>query len=450
MVFGFSSKCRTTSKALLPLLLIALLALNASAQQTVNLTGLQIALKTLPYIESAPLSDGLLSYTQHCEGSKCEYVGSSYKQSRAWLVLAYVQLYHATGDKNYVVKAREAMNQLLTDCNPVDDAECYYLGVQAEAAYGITGDDRYLGYLREIDPRLIPLGGSSEDEMLKAIAARELALAYKHKVFNEPVQIISALNVLLQGTGSMEPLIVHDGVELKKSSCWTYLAFTEFYRTIDGMGDGATLFYGVNVSYAKPSVLSPPKKFFDEFDFETLPSEIRFHTLSLTQLEPCAEVALDLYDFTGDERYKNQTVSMLTTFLNQNWDSEYSKKYVGDNSFTSQSCRSGADGITCYRNNKVFTDNAYAVYLFSRMKDQVFTVQTGVPVNYVDTPQVDSSYPTTTTSLKETTVTTIPPAGPSGGSDWIVPALIMVIAIAVIVIYLKSTKSSDGKRSSKK
>jgi len=371
----------------------------------VNLTGLDIALKTLPYVESLPARGDYVSYGSHCEGETCTFLNTAYPQSRAWPVLAYAQLYDVTGDKVYLDKANSTMERLLSDCDPNTNVRCYYIGVQADAAYRLIGDDRYLDYLRGVDITQVYLEDREDEYMKTAIMSRQLAVAYKNGLYPYPHFVLMGLDVAERGLKSMNPLIVQGGVGLPKHACWTYLGWTEFYKVLsDEEGEFIVLNYSntgpieYNVSILKASVLRKMRNFYDGFSFETLSSNPEVYALTLTDLEPCAEGLLDMYGITSDKRYKQKAVSLLEGLLDRHWDSEYLPKYAGDNSFTSQGCRKSGEDYTCYRANKILTDNAYAIYLFARLKDEVFQVnalETGAatpqhnPVKYFKVPQED-------------------------------------------------------------
>lgn len=410
-------------------LILAFIVLSANSA-AVDVSGLDVAVKTLPFLESMPEKNGLIIYSKHCESGKCTPLTQAYPQSRAWIVLAYAGLYEATGDQKYLDEATQNMEDLLADCPPYSGADCQYIGVQAEKIYTLTKNKEYLDYLKGLNEQLIPRGGG--DDMLKAIAARELALAYKQGIYNTPVQLVGALKILMLDIDEGGVLLTHEGVELKRHSCWNQLAWTEFYKALDVRDDNEVILSGMTVAKIKPQVLKQPTKFFDAINFETLSETSSVYTLTLTELEPCAEGLLDMYEITGDDAYKKKALALLGGILDRHWDSEYTKKYVGDNSFTAQGCREGDGEYTCYRNNKILTDNAYAIYLYSRLKDEKFSLDE-TQVVYLEEPKLDPDLMPEIAHLAKTTTTSQPKITEQAKTK---TQYIIVIALLVILVAL--------------
>jgi hypothetical protein len=350
----------------------------------------------------------------------------------------------------YREKAEDTMKRLLSDCDPNTNVRCYYVGVQADAAYHLIGDDRYLDYLRGVDVTQVLLEDREDEYMKSAIMARQLALAYKNGLYAYPHFVLMGLEVSEMGLKNMNPLIVHEGVELPRHGCWMYLGWTEFYKVLaDEEGDFIVLNYSntgpieYNATVLKRSLLRRIRKFYDGFPFETLSSNPEAYPITLTDLEPCAEGLLDMYEITDDKRYREKAVSLLEGFLDRHWDSEYLPKYNGDNSFTSQGCRRSEDSYTCYRANKILTDNAYAIYLFARLKDEVFQInalETGAatpqhnPVKYFKVPQEDPELAKpTSTSIKST-----PKSTEEESKKQLIAVILLLAAIAVYVIHSKT------------
>ncbi|MFH1789296.1 MAG: hypothetical protein ABH834_07945 [Candidatus Altiarchaeota archaeon] len=418
--------------------IIACLFLSANSA-ALQVSGLDVAVKTIPFLETMPEKDGLIVYSKHCENKECTPLTQAYPQSRAWVVLAYTQLYEATGDQQYLTKAEDAMEKLLINCPPDSGADCQYIGVQAEKLYTLTSDERYLEYLKGLDEKLIPRGGG--DDMLKAIAARELALAYKHGIYNKPVQLVGALKMLTLDIDGGDTLLEYEGIELKRHSCWSQLAWIEFYKALDARDDDEVVLSGMTVAKIKPQVLKQPETFFKTINFETLSSTPNIYVLTLTELEPCAEGLIDMYEITGDEDYRNRALAFLNGLLDRHWDAEYSVKYVGDNSFTAQGCRASNEGEhTCYRNNKILTDNAYATYLYARVKDEKFTVNEKEIV-YLEEPILDPDLIPEIAHLPKTTTSTKPTVTEQTKAKTPYLSLIALLAVVLAAAYVISQKN---------
>jgi hypothetical protein len=155
------------------------------------------------------------------------------------------------------------------------------------------------------------------------------------------------------------------------------------------------------------------------------------YTIQLLDLEPCAESLINLYEITGDEKYKREAVALLSVLLENNWDSEYSKKYVGDNGFTSQGCSKSENWTSCYNNPKLLNENAHAAYLFARLYDTVFTIPTDVEVRNYKNPQEEDK-------------ATIAEAPALSRNTKIILA-VLAISLTLLYIYLKG-KQAKRKR----
>lgn len=374
------------------LLFTSLLPGISFAQQTASFSGLDIAKSVLPFLEQVPQKDDKLIYLQNCEGDTCQFAQDAFKQTRAWVVLAYVGLYNATNEKAYLDKAKAQMEKLLKNCDP-NDPECLYIGVQGEALYRLTGDQKYLKYLENLDPGYVSQPSRVLQGMLNAIYARELVLAYKHKLFDDLVAIYKAFYLVQLHLNEAPTLLRSNGVELKQTACWTYLANTEFYNVLNGIDEQKTIAKDMTAGKLKSLLFLKPQKvqtatfreFFDNFDFASFANENKdIYAVNLTELEPCAEALLNYYDATKEEKYKQKAVALLSYIVDRHWDSATSKKYDGDNAFVAQGCRSAQDGVACYKNLKILTDNAYAVYLFSRVKNESFGAASKAVTYYQD------------------------------------------------------------------
>jgi hypothetical protein len=197
-----------------------------------------------------------------------------------------------------------------------------------------------------------------------------------------------------------------------------------------GRGD-EVLFHNVTASGFKSNILLQPVKFFSKLDFESLSHNPNVYTIQLLDLEPCAESLINLYEITGDEKYKREAVALLSVLLENNWDSEYSKKYVGDNGFTSQGCSKSENWTSCYNNPKLLNENAHAAYLFARLYDTVFTIPTDVEVRNYKNPQEEDK-------------ATIAEAPALSRNTKIILA-VLAISLTLLYIYLKG-KQAKRKR----
>ncbi len=419
------------------LLFLSFIPIVSFGQQETGVSGLDIAEKIVPFLRSVPEKDNKMIYLKNCEGDTCQFQQEAFKQTRAWVVLAYVGLYNAIGDTSYLAEAKNQMDKLLENCNP-NDSDCQYIGVQGEAFYQLIQDKKYLEYLKGLDARLIGVPNRTFDRMLNAIYARQLVLAYKNNLFDDPVKIYKALYLVQLHLNDAPVILKNNNIELKQTACWSYLANTEFYSVLDSMDENKVIAKDLTAGglksllFLRPQQVKTPifKEFFDNFNFASFAeaNKENVYAVNLTELEPCAEALISYYKSTSDEKYKQEAIALLKYVIDKHWDSEYSKKYDGDNAFVMQGCRSSADGLACYKNSKIVTDNAYAAYLFSLLKDDAFIANPETVTHY-DNPNLDPEL--------------VPPQNPITKffKDNIVEVIIVIAAIIILVLILIRRRS---------
>ena len=127
----------------LSILLLVTPILASAQSDDVEFTGLEIAEKTISFLESLRHEDGNYTWASPCKYDYCTRSGIPLQQNPAWLALAYSGLYEATGEQRYLDKVKAHMTDLRTDCPP-DNFSCVFVGVQAEKAYQLTEDESYL------------------------------------------------------------------------------------------------------------------------------------------------------------------------------------------------------------------------------------------------------------------------------------------------------------------
>lgn len=411
--------------------------------ELIELKGIDIALKTLSFVESMPEKEEGLSFLKTCKGSDCTFSPFILKQGRAWPVLAYIGLYEATKDPVYLEKTKSSMEKLLKECVPARyEEDCRFIGVQTEAAYQTVKDKRYLDYIKVAETNAIYNTADAGNAMISAIMLRQAVLAYKHNLKNlfqniksAPLALDYRIGYLYNKLKDRQTLLSLNNTEFKQTSCWVYLAEIELYKALDQKDDKGIIDRDITVAQMKSRLLSRPKEFFDKFSFSLASLNQKIYSVALTELEPCAEAALNLYEITGKSYYKFQARSILQGILERHWDSEYAKKYTGDNAFALQGCRKDKEGMNCYKNNKALNDSSYAVYLFSRLKDENFAVAADLPVKYFEDPQSDPG-------LREAALPPVIERPPFSTTyiDLIAVFVLIIILILIIVIILRKKK----------
>jgi len=383
------------AKGMVFLTLIVLLLQTTVSAEEIKLTGLNVSLSVLPFIESMKRSDGSFFYHRVCEEGKCTTLRNVQPQEGAWAVISYAALYNATKNPLYLNKMKAEMEDLFKYCPP-DDVDCSVIGVQASKAYELTGDKRYLDYIRDLNS-----ANMYENTMLNGILAREMALGYKYGIAGD--NRADTLNLLMfteielnnkEDTVYTTP----NGFELKKHACWVQAAWLEFYKALEkdkGQNITNTLApdQPIPVDRLRSEMISSSKTFFDGVDFSSVDTnDINFFKIILTDIDPCIESLIMLHEATGEEKYLSDAVFLGERMLNQYWDSQYSPRFDGDNSFIIQGCRNDLNQTTCYDNTKLVTENGYAVYLFSLMGNQSFTVSAGETTVLYSKPIEDEYY----------------------------------------------------------
>jgi len=404
--------------------------LRATDKSTINVSGLDVSLETTKFLEGMRDSSGIYSFGAPCKHSDCIPAGISLPQNPAWVTLAYVGLYKATGDPAYKTKIKESMDALRHTCPP-DNLDCLYVGMQAAEAYELIGDDSYLDYLKNASAFYVhadPL------VMLKAIMARELVLKLRYfgGDTQEVIRFVSDSEQYLKDSPRVAP-----SVDFRSGACWVQLAWLELARLPDDVL-GAGVDDPQYPIYYRESILAfHPQKFFNENDFSVLldGSSPDAFSLTLTELFPCVEALHILHNLTGDVKYLKDSRAIEELFLRDRWDSKLTPKFNGDGGFLAQGCVDTEKGKSCYLNNKVLNDNSYAVYLFADHKNLTYTIPVDVKVSYYSEPRLDADYP----SLPK--MTTLKQAPPKPSKPDYAAIIVLSILVLAFMVYLRRKKS---------
>jgi len=306
------------------------------------MTGLEIARQTSDYIDTQITKDGIYSYSSHCEPECPQGFSGAFHTTNAWTSLANTGLFAATSDKSYLKNAKRDADVLIDWCGDKTD-ECLWVLVQIVELYKATDDVKYLNFLTNAGDVLLETP-VFEHGMISAIESRELALLYEltgdTKYLDESLVRLDKSKSLAESSQTLyafEDFLVHDTV------CWNVLAESELYAVTQ---DNKHL-ENVNLFFTKSNV-------------KTYANQLIF----LSNIQPCIESLLTLYDATGDVKYKEDAIAMAEYVVTNTWDSSESKKNYGEGAFLMES------GSTV----NSLTDSGYMVYLLSKLKSEKFRI----------------------------------------------------------------------------
>jgi len=444
--------------------LIILAAFQACAAEEI-ISGLDIAKETMSYIDAQKAPDGNYYYMKECSKENCTTLPKILKQSNSWVSLAKLGLYQATGEGDYLASATDEMDKFLQFC-PLDvelqnrQFECIYCGVQLSLLYDSQSekDSRYLSYFRFNGTKAYDY--SMKQEMV-AIISREMAMGYRYGLYDDIWQVYHGVLTNDYYDASKQRVWVGNnrGFNLTMGKCWNDLAYLELYKTLKQSdqnkvlsqlnGPGGTRL-DVTVGSLASMILANERYYFDNVKLGELSKKREFFVVPLNDIEPCTESLLTLYDITGDERYKNDAISLLQTTLDYRWDSKRRPLHTGDGGFIVQGCRQSgeADGrVVCYNQQKALNDNAYFTYLFSKVKDHGFRLG-GLKISYLKDASEDPGYSmfwsraTTTSTIAPTSTTTLAakPVKPAAETRilfmvaWLMTLTILLV-LAVLWVY---------------
>lgn len=307
-----------------------------------GMTGLEIARLTSDYIDSQITTDGIYSYSSHCEPNCPQGFSGAFHTTNAWTSLAYTGLFSATRDKSYLDNAKRDADVLIDWCTD-KTSECLWVLVQIVELYKVTNDVKYLNFLTNTGDVLLETP-AFEHGMISAIESRELALLYEltgdTKYLDESLVRLGKSKSLAE---SSQILYAFGDFEVHDTVCWNVLAEAELYAVTQ---DDKYL-ENVDLFFTKSNV----KKYTNQLIF-------------LSNIQPCIESLLTLYDATDDVKYKEDAIAMAEYIITNTWDSAESKKTYGEGAFLMES------GSTL----NSLTDSGYMVFLLSKLKSEKFRI----------------------------------------------------------------------------
>jgi hypothetical protein len=436
-----------------------------------GISGLEVAKRARGFVSSLSDGNGSYYYALRCDKTgSCRPSDRFVIQNYAWVSLADSALYEATGDKSYLRDASAEMDKFLGECEGTENFDCMYSSVQAYELYNLTGESRYLRYMN--------FNGTVPEQytystMVGPVLSREMAIAYRLGLQTNLTGLMASMGRQSQAVQQEKSwLNTSGGDEFRMNACWAQLAQIELYRTMKGMPDDKVLDYGKSIGLpstikthgvsrelsaddVRAMMLADTLGFFRRFNFTELIQTKKMFIVPLVNTEPCIDALLNLDDLGKDNLklskmsktygFKESAVALLQDMVDSRWDSSGRPMFNGDDGFLMQGCRHEGDGYTCYDNLKPINDNAYAVYLFSRVPEHRFIIGKNAIVTRFNTggddPRYNEYFGVTTTQAPttKTTATTLA-AGGSMATQKITYALLL-LTIAVIAAFIAWPKS---------
>jgi len=315
------------------------------------LTSKDIIKEIMRYINLQKRSDGYYDYVAHYEdqcriegdAEVCPFGGENvFPVDNAWVVLAKLSAYDATGDSSYLAEANEDMRVLKDFCKE-DPSQCLWVVRQMVSYYKETGDSEVKELLQVFGNQL--LATSRQRPMLLEIEARELALL--SEIFFDVGYLKEArkrLELAEKNPEESQLVYSNNGTEVYRDSCWYLVASLDMYSA-----SGKESYLQDVRDFLKSSEL---REKFQEFP-------------DMPSLQPCVESYQQLYDITKKGEYKETSQSIISYILETHWDSQYNKRFYGEGMISNI-----ADSTM-----NVLTDSAYMVYLLSNEPNFSFVIK---------------------------------------------------------------------------
>ncbi len=310
---------------------------NSQGVENINVIK-EMAKEISDYVLSQRRDDGyynyLAYYKEQCVGEKCPFNGiDMFKTTNAWTALALFSASQILEDSSLLSQAKTDLNKLEEFC-AIDRKECNWVLAQPAIIYQTTQDPELLEFLRLQGETLLS-SAPSDNTMLVAIEARELALLYE--IFQDTRYIVAAQNRLFLASRGLEnnvDLYSENTTRFAQASCWVSLANTQ-YATITNN----------NQEKLNSKVFLENGKINEYFKNFNSPIEI----------QPCIES----YVLLGEAPIAKD---LLTKFIEKFYDGEKRKLIYGE-------------GGTAYQPGSelewiVLTDSSYTEFLLSKLNNK--------------------------------------------------------------------------------
>lgn len=338
------------------LLLTGVMQIPSASAQPIQMNSLNIAEKSVSFLDSLRRNDNEYFFIKECADNStfngCITNDFYDNATNAWPVLAFANLYKATGNPAYLQKAQNDMQIVSRDCSINPDG-CLWILVQMTEYQKVTGDTQYSSLISELGQRLLSTSVNSST-MILGIESRELALLYEmngQKDYLDQAKSRLEQSKTLWSNNSADQfqalLYTENGVQFYGFACWTELAEIEIYQATK------------DATY-----LQNATSFFDAVNIDNHARGID----QLVALQPCIDSLIKLSAITGNSNYMDQAVNVSQYIVTYRWDPNITiaKKYNGDWGYLGESYG--------YSNDKDVTDGSYMIYLLSQMPNQQFYI----------------------------------------------------------------------------
>lgn len=303
-----------------------------------NITGIEAAKDAAAFVNGMKLPDGNYVRSKSCSEQTCtkdQPDTNATPQLNAWAALAFTGLYRATGESQYLERARLEADKMLETCRhgSAHESDCDWSLFQLKEVYKETKNETYRQFIVERAAALHDTSPPSvnKNSMILALEARSYAAAGNAEWFAEAMGFA-------EETAKRDVVIITDP-RLRANDCWVMLA------KMDGFE-----------AFGTEALRDDVRKFFDEryvtlfFKFD-VPGQMHACIEALGKLDPKA-MKLELL---------NQ--ALIKKMLDYN-------KYERDYSFVSLPCainyKNLKTGVSCPASNvKSVADNAYSAFLLS-------------------------------------------------------------------------------------
>jgi hypothetical protein len=244
------------------------------------------------------------------------------------------------------------------------------------------------------------------------ILAREMAISNRLGLQDNLTGLMESNMFHATLLENQNPWFGNNEQDIKPGECWRHLANIELYQTLNTKTDEeilslAKIFgmplvvqtengpYYMKASQITPLIIGDTIDFFKKFDFSNESQSKNMFILPLVDAEPCAEALLKLDELSKNDSYlewvneeigfRQDALSILQHMIEYRWDADRRKIFNADNGFLMQGCRDASeksvnetttqiDDFVCYSTVKTINDNSYAIYLFSQVPEETFTL----------------------------------------------------------------------------
>lgn len=302
----------------------------------------EMAAEISDYVLSQRQADGYYNYLAHyneqCEEEngedKCPFSGvNMFETTNAWTALALFSGSQILDDPQLLDEANKDLVKLQEYCAQ-DRTQCNWVLAQPAIIYQATENLELLEFLK-LQGEILLTSPPSDDAMLTAIEARELALLYE--ITQDTRYIVAAqnrLNLASQKLNDQPDLYPETTQRFAQSSCWVSLANAEISKTTqNSQGDTNTQAFLQNGNI--------------EENFKSFPSPI--------DIQPCVES----YALSGNS---SQTNTLTEKFIQNFYDGKERKLIYGK----------GGSVFQPYTDSRfvVLTDSAYTGFLLYKLMNQ--------------------------------------------------------------------------------